>query len=569
MSANSTKEIFVQYFTSQEVLNDVLNYLPLPFFRVGSKRIPTGVRYKPLVSHIRQKTMKLRLDQARFDKLLTTHLNVLAAGRKPSRGLENLVRSYNEDVEREIQAIPNSADKACDSLRALVEVEAFRDADQVYDAMVLLGHKVPPATVAKVVRSWKEEARRHKEEHKDDSFPTTDIFWISRDFMETIDGVSRYRFREHFAFGEFEEVFNEVESMLASALLEGASGIEAMMTQFFGDTHLGPVAYDLWLVSRSRSLPSRIRDAVNLALRRIAGWQSPEGWWTNFRVTDPAGKDSKTELEKSRYLPCTYTTALCSLDLLKLSISEPIRNKGILGVRWLLERQNPDGSWSREHISETGIEAKPDLSVTLLATEAVVRSGLENLEHTVHMGLEWIERQQNELGMWKDEGFPFPFMTVLVLELLGSWDSVASGLDQYSSMSRGFLQRSLQLSLEQNTDSHRLAIIAAFHGVEAFLYSVLTHPSVNIRIFERNGVNTIGMRKALVRLQDHLQEKGEIRRNEVVLYRSSLDRLAYLRDQVVHKGIDVTQSACRPLIDDALKFVAKYSVKILGVDILI
>jgi len=565
MNDNSVKAVFVKYFRSQELLNDVRNYLPLPFLHIGGEKVPTGIEPKPLIESIKRQAKESKFDQTQFNRLLTTHINALVAGKKP-KGLDNFVRSHCERLERKIRNIPNTLSKAYDALRALIEVEVFADADQVYDAMVLLDDEVSSEIIAKVVRNWKKGAKRHKEKYIDSPVPVSDIFWVSRDFMETIDGVSRYRFREHFGIGEFELAFADVESMLATSLLEGSSGMEAIAIAFSGDWKLTSVAYNLWLVSRSRNLPNRIRDFVNLALRRIAGWQFPEGWWTDFQLKEPAGKDTKTRLETFRRLPNIYTTALCSLNLLKLSISEPMRQKGVLGAKWLLERQNPDGSWSREHIPKKGIVGKPDLFVTLLSLEAIAHSGIGNVEHSIELGLQWIMQQQNELGMWNNEGFPFPFMAVLVLEFIRSKGSFSSKLDQYLSMSKDFLNRSVQFSLEENSNSHRLAIITAFQGIEAFLYSVLTHPSVNIKIFEKPN-ETIGMRKALTLFQTYLQGMGEIKRNEVISYRNSLDSLAYLRDQVVHKGIDVTQSTCRPLIDDALKFVAGYSVKIFGFDI--
>lgn len=563
MNNNSTKAIFVEYFLSQELLHDIRNFLPLPFLHIGGKKILTDVKPEPLIKSISDKAKELKFNQSLFEKFLQMHIDGLVAGKKP-KILDNFVRSYCERLERKICNIPNTLDKARDALRALIEVEAFVDTDQVYDAMVLLHDEVTTKLIAKVVRNWKEEAKRHKE-RKDYPFLESDIFWVSRDFMETMDGTSRYRFREHFGIGEFESAFAEVESMLATSLLEGSSGTEAITIPFWGDRRLTSVAYDLWLVSRSRNLPNRIRDFVNVALRRIAVWQFPEGWWTDFQLTEPTGKDPKTGLETSRYLPNTYTTALCSLNLLKLSISEPMRQGGVLGAKWLLERQNPDGSWSRERISKNGITSQPDVFLSLLSLEALVRSGIGNIKHSIESGLEWVIKQQNELGMWNDEGFPFPFMTVLVLEFIKLKDSFPSKLDQYLSMSKDFLNRSVQFSLEENSNSHKLAIVTAFQGTEAFLYSVLSHPSVNIKIFEAPD-ETIGMRKALTLFQTYLQDIGEIKRNEVVSYRNSLDQLAYLRNQVVHKGIDITQSMCRPLIDDALKFTAEYSLRIFGYD---
>jgi hypothetical protein len=75
------------------------------------------------------------------------------------------------------------------------------------------------------------------------------------------------------------------------------------------------------------------------------------------------------------------------------------------------------------------------------------------------------------------------------------------------------------------------------------------------------------MKEALNQFQTYLQQKG-IKSSEVVLSRNSLDRLAYLRDQVVHKAIDVTESECCSLIDDAASFITKYSLQIFGFDVL-
>ena len=55
----------------------------------------------------------------------------------------------------------------------------------------------------------------------------------------------------------------------------------------------------------------------------------------------------------------------------------------------------------------------------------------------------------------------------------------------------------------------------------------------------------------------------------VIKYRNSLDQLAYLRDQIVHKGIDVSQKDCRALIDDVFEFESKYSNEIFKYNIFI
>jgi hypothetical protein len=251
--------------------------------------------------------------------------------------------------------------------------------------------------------------------------------------------------------------------------------------------------------------------------------------------------------------------------LLKLAVSDTLRQKGVLGAQWLLGKQNADGSWSMDRVTPDGITSKPDLFLSLLAIEALVRSGIEDIGSSIDLGLEWVRKQQNPLGLWDDDYLPFPLITVLVLELIETRDCLPHRLSHYQSMSKNFLNRSMQLALEENSDSHRLAVIAAFHAIEAFLYSALTAPTINVKIFDRD--ETVGMKKALTLFQTHLQEKGRIPRNQVVPHRNSLDRLAYLRDQIVHKGIDVSQSECRPLIDDAAEFAGTYSVEVFGFNI--
>jgi len=558
----ATKAIFVEYFRSQKLLYDIRNSLSLFFLTIRGEKVPTGIEPagiepEPLIESIKDEAKKLKFDQARFKRLLTRHINALTAGRKPTKTLENLIRSHCEGIRDEISNIPNTLDKARASLLALIEVDGFLDTDQVCDAMVFLSDRIHPQFVTHVVDSWKEEEKKYRERYKDTISFIDHIFWTSRDFMEDLDGISRYRFREHFDIGEFEQAFKGVEETSKALLTEACFFMEDIHSPIHGDEHLTRIAYELWLVSRSRRLVNRLKDRVDMILRVIARWQHDAGWWSGLAL-DSSGK--------RQFLPDTYTTALFSLDILKLSDSRSRSQQGVLGAKWLLGKQDPDGSWSRGQILNRESTLEPDIFTSLLALEALVRSGIENIDHSIKQGIEWIMQQQNELGMWEDKAFPFPFLTVLVLEFLESKDFLPTKLKPYQSMSKGLINRSIQLSLEDGVDSYRLAIIAAFHGIEAFLYSVLDDPKVNIKIF--TGANeTIGMRKALIQFQTYLQDEDKIKRNEVISHRNSLDRLAYVRDQIVHKAIGVDQEECRHLVDKALRFMAKYSLEIFGFDI--
>lgn len=553
MKNDSLKELYLEYFICQELLHRIINFLPFWCEPIKNRKVIMNLDAKERIENLLNIDKRLDLNQSRFKELLISYINASAKGEKPSKSLENYVKSYLTKIENKIHNIPNDLGKACNGLLGLVEVEisltVFPIADQIYDAMVLLDDKIHSDIIEKVLCDWKERFRSYKEKTKDSPFFGSDIFWTSRDFQDTIDGVSRYKFCEHFEIGEFGSTFKDVEGMLAESLLEGSSGNEAI--------------FDLWLISRSRNFPNRIRDSVNLALMRIANNQFIEGCWTDFIRREKPKKDSKNGIMQPKYLPSIYTTALCSLNLLKLSISDSMREKGILGAKWLLDKQNSDGSWSDEFKSE------PEVFTTLLSIEALIRSDIKNIKRSVNLGIRWILYQQDKLGFWEESGLPFPFLTVLVLELLKFKDFYPrKSLDLYQLMSKSFLNRSMQFSLEENSNSHRLAILTSFQGIEFFLYSVLEDPKLNISIFESSD-KTVGMRKALIRFQTYLQKEKYIKKNEVIKYRNSLDKLAYFRDQIVHKGIGVSQKDCRDLIDDAFKFASKYSNEIFKFNIFI
>ena len=526
----------------------------------GTRRKDTKI--EPLIESIRRQANNICLNQKLFEQFLGVTLDGIFKGNRP-KALSNFVQSHAKGLHRKICSIPNSLDKAYDALRALIEGDSWRS-DQEYDAFVLLSDEVPKETISREINSWKKDAKWHETERGHD-IPPTSIFWLSLDFHEDIDGISRYRFREHFNFGEFEPAFSEVESMFEANIAPAVAGM-AEMRDIHGSSELQIVAYELWLASRSIKLCNRIGDSISLALTNISALRSPEGWWSDTNVLIRSNQGDFTL--KPEYLPSIYITALCSLDLVKLSVQDSQIQSGVLGARWLLSKQNANGSWSREKVTKDGIEYDPEVFITILALEALIRSGISNIEHTVNLGIEWLLNQQEQFGTWNDEGFPFPFMTVLVLELLKLKGTYPLVLDHYQSVSRGFLQRSKKLILEDNANSRRLAVIGAYHGLEAFLYSLLSYPSINVPIFDNKGINTIGMRKALNEFQGHLRKGGGIKPTEAVYCHNSLDRLAYLRDQIVHKAIDVTESECHSLIDDASRFMSRYSLQIFGFDIL-
>lgn len=527
-------------------------------------------------------------ERSQLESILAQHLNSVIAGEGNFVELEKQISSLSERLSNSLSSIPNSIAKAVGCLAALVDLGEV-DNDQELDAMCLLKEHVTDDQVSKIVGEWKADLRHHLEvqsrpipvhrvvqdaegsvaiEQDGTRLPNpspSNIFWISRDFAENLDAMSRYRFMEVFDVSEFPETLVEIEGLFATSLLE----MEPRMLQAMaGDSRWTEVVYDLWLASRSMRLCARIRDYVEVALTRIAYHQLLAGYWASPHRTPVHSSTS------------CYLTALSCVVILRLARKQWQLERAIEGVKWLVKQQRPSGAWNHTHYryrhdeieheeekQDAGLAVteilEEDLFTTLLATEAIKLSGLQGYSSTVAMADSWILGQQTAEGVWEDKSFPHPFMTVLIVEHYQAHRPPLSKLSSFLSMGRDFLLRSQQVGVEDNENSRRLALLLAFQGIEMFLYGCLNHPTVNIKMFEKPD-STIGMRKALTKLQTHYQSNGVLNRAEVIEHRNDLDRLAYHRDQIVHKGAAVSKREAEELVRAATAFVNLNSTRLFG-----
>jgi hypothetical protein len=177
----------------------------------------------------------------------------------------------------------------------------------------------------------------------------------------------------------------------------------------------------------------------------------------------------------------------------------------------------------------------------------------------------WVSDQQNQLGFWEIDGTDFASATVLVLETLKYLElSRPHAQDVYLAASAGLLKRSLLLSLEDSATSYRLAVLAAHLGIESLLYSILQNRNIT-SIWDREHKNqTIGMSAALTAFQEWLKKAKKLRPDEIIHHRNSVERLAHLRDEVVHKATEITVGECRNLVEESLKFATEYSLEVYG-----
>jgi hypothetical protein len=513
--------------------------------------------------------------------LFADWLETLKSGRKQPPVLKQRLRELAESCDVSLATISVSLDKARGSLAALLDIADF-ESDQEYDVACLFSDQVQPAVVMRVVSEWKQRLRdwiayqstpvpisviKIGDESKNPSMTVIEegerkpsvppssshIFWHG----EMLDAMSRYRFMETFNVGEFPETIAQIEDMFASTFTVYDPDMCADLEFDEGGPSVSGVpVFNLWLASRNTRLCSRVRRSLEMMLVYISNRQSPEGWYPS-RIKHEGDE------------PDTYLTALACVVLLRLARSNRQLEQAKRGVQWLAKQQKPSGAWVYFKLQHDllNVALEPDLFTTLLAVEAIRLSGLDGFEHTVSAADSWIMSQQDPDGTWKDEDFQFPFMTTLVIEYFERKRPPLSSLGSYLSIARDFILRSQELALEDNENARRLAIVVAFQGIETFLYACLSAPSVNINVFEKPD-KTIGMRKALTRLQTHFQTMGVLRQGQIIEYRNELDRLAYHRDQIVHKGASVAEREARELTEASTRFSDLVCRRIFGYSLL-
>ncbi len=408
MEDQKTRKTYEEYYLCRNlyllIVNDFSMYLSYVHGTNGKNRIED---YKAEINEILKLTT---MDNPQFNKLLDENIeNYLEQKEKDKEKeltfedlakipkkrilapIETFIISYQKTLEEKLKLIPNSLNKAKEYLLGLISAYNPRYySDQIYDAILLLKDEVPSNVINKIKEDWKNEAidyaRRYREE-----LMLSKVFWTSYDNLWQIDAISRYRFKTHFNFTEFEFAFEEVEKEFEEMILE--------------TRHSSLGSYDLWLISRSQILADKLA-GIYIKLKGYIIDQHEDGYWRNKNRPD-------------KITPNLFVTALITSNILKLSSSKAWRHSGVKGAKWILTTQDPDGSWSTE-TREGGKE--PDIFITILCLEILKRCGLENSEDVIKKGENWILSQQTSTGMWIDEFLPFPFLTVLVLEYFNNKD---------------------------------------------------------------------------------------------------------------------------------------------------
>jgi hypothetical protein len=199
--------------------------------------------------------------------------------------------------------------------------------------------------------------------------------------------------------------------------------------------------------------------------------------------------------------------------------------------------------------------------------EVIRRAGLHDFERNILLAEQWVVSRQDTIGLWFEKGSDAEFLSVVICEYFRDRDKFQPLPQGLLTVTRGFLRRAEELALDPSSDAARLAVVSAFHGVEMFLYGIAADDRFTFDIYEKSG-NTIGLRGALSQLRDRLREQGLISETSELRWITQMKAIASLRDQIVHKGHEVTSETAFRQVSEAVDFVIHYGEKLLQLQIL-
>jgi hypothetical protein len=392
-------------------------------------------------------------------------------------------------------------------------------------------------------------------------------FWVSRDDHELDDAFRFMRFVEHFSPAGLSEVEIHVRCQIEAELLDHAAhaswNVPIMLNNPSWAAEPGSrTAARLWPLVDLPDAVSFLRPTLELGFRVVCACTHRDGFLVNpllpYRFLDDGGRHRE-------WLPNDYTTAAACL-FLSLARSPQAREIAQLQARYLLQRQHHEGYWrNRVQEEETGEQPIPDINATCLAIRALLRQEAD-IGDAATRAKDWLLSQQLPIGEWPDlHGAP-PFdTTILVLDTLreiGALQAARQKTCGYLRTAIDLCVRSRENLMQADPVSLQVAAILGFQAVELFAYSVLKTDEVDVSIFD--GDATIGFRKALIRIEEHLRSTGELQPGQVIRGRPRLENLRYIRGEVVHKGRHVSNSEAQEGVDIATDFIVNFCERFHG-----
>ena len=435
-----------------------------------------------------------------------------------SRALSETNGTNARALMHELKRFPASVEKA----QAMLQSRAARKA--IPEFLALTGIKARTPEARRAVETVLE--RDARDDDLPDDWPFT-MVW----FLEKYGSPTEYR-----AAGEY----------------VGRCGVR--LRDLASEPHghsVEDVTLALWQCARSQRLVGDLRREIAVLIDLLERLRLSDGYWSD-------GVDVSDS-------PSVRATAMATVVLQRLG-DDRFHQLTKHSVHWLLAHVLPDtGALPRY----SGQQAA-DLLATTFSMEAVRRSNIaDELSHVLATGDAWILSEQTDGGRWTSSPWPADFVTMIVLGYLARRSDVLPQVDGFLLMARDFFRRGDQLGLEGGANNRRLSAIAIVHAVEMFLYGVFEQrDDLGLSAYADDGVQTLGLRGALGKLEGALKRIGRLSRDQRLSHRDQLSSLIGRRDGIIHRAHEISETELRKGTAHARQFIETMGEELLELNLL-
>jgi hypothetical protein len=445
---------------------------------------------------------------------------------------KKLISLINEKEERilfKLQQVPGGIEKAKTALEH--GINSNTDSEAVADALSCLGIQ------ARALHT--EQINHMRERLLKEELPSVP------DGLEGVMTSGLVRYYEDFEPRDAKNFISE----LSVNVLEHLEQLSLAISSRPQSSVLPGTFYELLhafsVFSRSRNIRYRLIAVAQKVMKSISSWQEPSGEW---RIAELKRLESPQ--------PNTRLTALCVNFLLRYGQDGEHRTAITNAVRWLLDKSNSDGGWR-----ERSNKAEPDVLTTILVLDSLRRASVPSDHHRIIKGENALLSYQHTTGhslikgVWAEHG------TALAIEYLRAKSERGALRNGYLSAKR-LIIKSEQLCITGGASDAQLAVIAAYHGIEHFLYGMMLLDQ--LAEFHRTDGKTIGFREAIGEFQRMVRRRNIINEGEGLPYRTQLMQMALERDNFIHQSTQITLSGAEKHIECARRFVQRFDTLILG-----
>lgn len=429
-------------------------------------------------------------------------------------------------------AIDNSLEKAGAILAGYAQ-GAFAYAESLfYEAITLFVSEINPSVVNVLLPTLRDELNASKLFIKSDAFPVDERERLLRYWTNylaksgTPNDLSAMRFWS-FLHHVVPHHFNVKEVLVTILRQEFELSSEAVL-----------------FALRYPELSAALRGRIDFWLEDKVGSTHPPGV-----IVTPSPMGTPGVLFAD-----VLSTAKLGEVLVRAGRSIEFQQKGKNIVEWLFDNQSPQGGWPRS-LDPSRPVAEQELSVptTIAALRTIAHSGA-GASAEAESAKMWLASQQSPVGTWLDNSPNELEVTLEYLEVSSSL-TPSSPSGQYWPSAVDFIREALVNLNDRSVVGNQVGIVLIYLGLEQALYAVISTEIPNENIYDNKG-RSIGLYQAKNKAKNWLQNKAtsQLKRSNIPGF-AGLDRLAYFRNEIVHKGVRVQQADVQAVVEESLEFV--------------